>query len=278
MVLFKDQVSIVTGAASGMGRELAKQLAQAGSHVAICDVNKDMLEETRQVIKSESPGVDCRAYIVDVSSKEKVFEFRDKVMADFGRVNIIFNNAGIAAEGKMIYDDDMTKEDIEKYERSWDKTMDVNFYGVVYMCRAFIPIITKQKHGAICNTSSVNGFWTWPEHTCYTASKAAVKGFTESLMCEMMLKHPHIKVIAIHPGGVSTNIIKDALIDVKPEDAKAKSNVDWIFANATDLYPHEAAEWILDGVKKDKTYILVGYDALGIDLMCRFSARRQYAM
>ena len=154
-----------------MGRALAVQMAQQErvSGLAICDVNQAALSETAKL--AARAGVKITTSIVDVSNREQVEKWRDQVVADFGGCDMLFNNAGINANGKLIYGPD---DNVAALEKNWDRCFNVDFYGVLYCMRAFLPILISRKEAYLINTSSVNAFYTWPEHSSYTSAKHAV--------------------------------------------------------------------------------------------------------
>jgi len=274
---FENKVAVVTGAASGMGRALAVQLASLGARgVAICDVVLPALEETAAQCRKAAThkGFKVTTARVDVSSREQMEQWRDAVVLDFGVVDALFNNAGINAVGRMVHAPGTSKEEMDKFEQMWDRCFAIDFFGVLNGCRAFVPVmVAKSKEGCVVNTASVNAFWTWPEHSAYTAAKHAVKGLTESLHIEMQLKAPHIKVACLFPGGVRTGIAAGTL-------SHNKSGIDTVaglFEQVADLSSEQAAEWILDAVARGRHRILVGYDAWFLDKMVRFGPETVYA-
>jgi len=199
----EGKICAITGAASGMGRALAVELAkkEKSSGLALCDVNQEALDETARL--AQTHGVKILTSIVDVSNRAQVEKWRDEVVQMFGGVDVLFNNAGINAVSPLVYG---PKDDVVALEKSWDRCFNIDFYGVLYCCRAFIPVMIPRPEAYIINTSSVNAFYTWPEHSSYTAAKHAVKGLTDSLVIELRVKAPHVKVALLHPGGVRTNI------------------------------------------------------------------------
>ncbi|TVZ57131.1 butyryl-CoA dehydrogenase [Lutibacter sp. Hel_I_33_5] len=194
---FKNKIVVVTGAASGMGKSYAIEFAKLGAKLALCDFNFDGLKEV--ILEVEAIIGKENVYIqkVDVSNKEQIFDFANNVKTTLGNAHVVINNAGIEGDLKPFYN-----IEIDDFKR----LMDVNFYGVVYGSKAFLPQLVANKEGALVNVSSVFGLIAPPINSDYAASKFAVRGFTESLMAEFH-KSP-ISIHCLHPGGIKTNISK----------------------------------------------------------------------
>jgi NAD(P)-dependent dehydrogenase (short-subunit alcohol dehydrogenase family) len=274
-----NKVAVITGAASGMGRSLAVLLASKGVRgLALCDVNMTDLEQTAKLAREASPSsqkLKVTIAKVDVSNRANVEQWRDTVSQDFGGVvDMLFNNAGINANGRMVHPPGASKEEIAQVEKDWDRCFNVDFFGVLFCCRAFLPLmIANSKDAYLVNTASVNAFWTWPEHAAYTAAKHAVKGLSDSLHVELQMKAPHVKVSCLFPGGVRTNIAASTL----HADAAGVKKVAQVFEEQVDLTADEAADWILTCVGKRQYRILVGYDALLLDKMVRAGPSTVYS-
>ena len=189
---FNHKVAAITGAGSGMGQSLAVLLARAGCHIAISDLNAEGLEETRAML---NPLVNVSVHVVDVAKREQVEAFAASANAAHGKINMIFNNAGVSVTGLA---EKMPYEDIE-----W--LMNINFWGVVYGCKSFLPYLREADEAAIINTSSIFGTIAVPSQSAYNASKFAVKGYTYALRQELI--DSHIGVNCVQPGGVKTNIV-----------------------------------------------------------------------
>jgi len=232
----QGQVAAVTGAGSGMGRALARRLAQAGCHVAISDVDADGLAETAAELKAMD--VNVHATQVDVADRAAVEAWAADTVKRFSRVNFIFNNAGVSVTGNV--------EVLGIQDFEW--LMNINFWGVVHGTQAFLPYLRAASHGHIVNTASIFGVIAVPTQSAYNASKFAVRGFTESLRQE--LTDSHIGVSCVCPGGVKTNIVKRSRY--VPQET-----------------PDQAADIILQGMLKNKARILVGKDAKFIALLHR---------
>lgn len=264
---FRHQVAAITGAGSGMGRALAQQLASLGCHVAIADVNAAGLEQTAALIKAQASrqqpsGADIitvSSHILDVSDRLAMEQFADDVLAAHGKVNLIFNNAGVSVTDSVAR---MTDENFE-----W--LMGINFWGVVYGTRAFLPRLCATEPGHIVNTSSIFGTIAVPGQSAYNASKFAVRGFTYALRMELADTHPHLGVSCVQPGGVKTNIVKHSRYLPSDNQAPTKEEFAARFEAIAMLDSDQAAKQILNGVRRNRAQILVGKDAWLLALLER---------
>lgn len=247
MKLFSNKVAAITGAGSGMGRALAVQLAKLDCAVAISDVVDENLLETESLIKEYD--VKVTRHLVDVSDRSVMEQYASEVNATHGKVNLIFNNAGVSVTDSAEH---MNYEDFE-----W--LMNINFWGVVHGTRAFLPYLKEASEAHIINTSSIFGILSFPTQSAYNASKFAVRGYTESLRQE--LADTHIGVSCVHPGGVKTNIIKTSRYTPSDNESPTKEEFEENFEQMAALTSDEAALIILRGVEKNKARILVGKDA-----------------
>lgn len=255
MKTVQGKVAAITGAGSGIGRATAKLLAQKGCHVAISDVNEKGLAETAE--QCGQFGVKVLAARVDVAHRGEVEAWAAQVAREFGGVNIIINNAGVAL-GSTI--EDMRYEDFE-----W--LMNINFWGVVHGTKAFLPHLKAAGDGHIVNISSVFGLIGVPTQAAYNAAKFAVKGFTEALRQELEIEGLPIGVTSVHPGGIKTNIARNARFTVRKGWVDEESNSD--FEKAFSTSPEEAAQDILQAILKNRRRQLIGADAVLIDLVQR---------
>ena len=251
----QGQVAAVTGAGSGMGRALARRLAQAGCHVAISDVDADGLAETAAELKAMD--VNVHATQVDVADRAAVEAWAADTVKRFSRVNFIFNNAGVSVTGNV--------EVLGIQDFEW--LMNINFWGVVHGTQAFLPYLRTASHGHIVNTASIFGVIAVPTQSAYNASKFAVRGFTESLRQE--LTDSHIGVSCVCPGGVKTNIVKRSRYVPQDNAAPTLETMAASFEELAGLTPDQAADLILQGMLKNKARILVGKDAKFIALLHR---------
>lgn len=253
---FFNKVAAITGAGSGMGRTLALQLASEGCHLSLSDVNAEGLAETAALLANSS--VNVYTDIVDVANREAVFGWADKVVADHGKVNLIFNNAGVAL-GNTI-----ERGSLEDFE--W--VININFWGVVYGSKAFLPHLRAAGEGHIINTSSLFGIIGVPTQGAYNSSKFAVRGYTECLRQELDLSGGKVSATSVHPGGINTNIAKSARL-TDPALATPK-NLTWMQKSLETNTPEHAANVILKAVRKNKRRVLVGYDAKIVDFFTRW--------
>jgi NAD(P)-dependent dehydrogenase (short-subunit alcohol dehydrogenase family) len=256
---FNGRVAAVTGAASGIGRALAVDLAQRGCHVAISDINERELAET--VTLCEGHGVKVTSQRLDVADKDGVFEWAESVVADHGSVNLVFNNAGVALGF------DVASTTLEDFE--W--LMGINFWGVVYGTKAFLPHLEAAGEGHIVNVSSVFGLISVPSQSAYNAAKFAVRGFTDSLRMELKGTRSPVSCTTVHPGGVKTNIVRNGRQDPKRMEHVKGDPADAFDKIARTTAP-EAAAVILRAVERDRRRVVIGADGKIIDFLGRLPA------
>ncbi|UIJ74369.1 SDR family NAD(P)-dependent oxidoreductase [Acinetobacter sp. SH20PTE14] len=260
---FNNKVAAITGAGSGIGQQLAIQLAQSGAHLALSDRNLDGLAQTAEMIKHT--GVKIIQTQLDVSDRAAVEQWAAATQAEFGQVNLIFNNAGVALAS--------TVEGMHYDEIEW--IMNINFWGVVYGTKAFLPYLKQSGDGHIVNISSLFGLTAQPTQSAYNATKFAVRGFTESLRQELDLENAGVSATCVHPGGIRTNIANSArmsdsirALGMNPDRATKAFN------KVLKTPPEVAAKVILDAVKQNKRRVLIGNDAKIIDLIQRIAPTR----
>jgi short-subunit dehydrogenase len=251
----KDKVAAITGAGSGIGRATAVLLAKEGCHLALVDLNENGVNETAETCRQY--GVKVTVQKLDVASREAVYAWSEKVVADHGLVHIIINNAGVALGATV---EDMSYEDFE-----W--LMNINFWGVVYGTKAFLPHIKTAGEGHIVNISSVFGLIAVPTQSAYNAAKFAVKGFTEALREELEVEGSEVSVTCVHPGGIKTNIARNARVTETKGMVDTKSTRD--FEKAFMTTPEEAARVIVKAIRANSRRLLIGKDAIAIDLVQR---------
>ena len=262
MQKISGSVAVITGAASGIGRALAQDLAARGAQLALADLNPAGLEETRKLVGSAV----ARTYVVDVSQAASVESFAGQVQRDFGRASLLINNAGVALMGRF---DEVSLDDMEWLVR-------INFWGVVYGCRFFLPLLEREPDAHIVNLSSVFGLIGPPGQTAYSASKFAVRGFSESLREELSLTGS-VKVTSVHPAGIATPIAHSARA-AKGITPQARHEAEEYFKKVAIIPPEEAARTIVKGILRNKNRVLIGRDAYGIDRIARLFPARASSM
>ncbi|MGV9414679.1 SDR family NAD(P)-dependent oxidoreductase [Nocardia sp. NPDC003693] len=251
---FKDKVCVITGAGSGIGRALAENLARRGAKLALSDIDTDGLAET--VERCERYGVDIKSDRLNVAEREAVLLYADEVAKHFGRVNQIYNNAGIAHHGDVV---STAFKDIERI-------MDVDFYGVVNGTKAFLPYLIESGAGHVVNVSSLFGLIAVPGQSAYNAAKFAVRGFTEALRQEMIMSGKPVKVTCVHPGGIKTAVARNATV----AEGLDQKNLATMFDKQLALHtPEMAAQVITEGVAKGHGRVLIGWEAKLLDLFVR---------
>ena len=301
---FRNKIAVITGAGTGMGRALACQLAATGCHLALCDVLMENLEETLRRAREAAPeGTRISIHQCDVSIESDVENFRDEVLRDHQTesINLLFNNAGVGGGGSFVKDP----------REGWERTFNICWAGVYYNARAFMPLLVAAEEGYIVNTSSVNGFWAslgpHTAHSAYSASKFAVKGFTEALITDLRLNAPHVKAAVVMPGHIGTGIVANSarihgapkasemstkdlegvrerlrLMGLKPDTLDDDQIREVVAQQAADfeanapLTSDQAATIILDGVRNERWRILVGEDAQALDSLVRENPEKAY--
>lgn len=250
-----DKVAVITGAGSGIGRALAIAFTQQGASVAISDWNAENVADTARMI--EGNGTKVLTDPFDVSDRATFEAHAERVIAEFGRADIIINNAGVSLAAQVAT---MTYEDFE-----W--VMDIDFWGVVHGTKAFLPHLLERGDGAIVNVSSVFGLFSMPTQSAYNAAKLAVRGFTEALQQEV--EGTDILVTRVHPGGVKTNIVRHGRMRESMEPGGDPDQAADDFENAVRTTPEKAAQIIIRGIAKRKSRILIGPDAVVLDVLVR---------
>ena len=301
---FANKLAAITGGGTGIGRELARQLAAEGCHLALCDVSAEAMQETRRICLESAPGgTRITTHVADVADETQVLAFRDAATGEHAtdHIDLLFNNAGIGGGGSFV---NASREE-------WERTFNVCWGGVYFCTRAFLPLLIASTEAHIVNTSSINGFWASigynRAHTAYSAAKFAVKGFTEALINDLRLNAPHVKCSVVMPGHIGTAIVRNTreiltgktLAQMGPADMAqarasiAASGVDpskWsderlraIIADAQERFETqaptsaaEAATVILQGVRDSRWRILIGPDAHALDALVRAQPEAAY--
>jgi NADP-dependent 3-hydroxy acid dehydrogenase YdfG len=262
-----------------MGRYLSVLLAKDGADVVACDVNQETLNETVEMLRKFNVSVS--SHVLDVADKEAIEALPQKVIDQHGKVDLVFNNAGVST-GKHF-------KDME--EENWDWVMDINLHGVINSTRAFIPHMIDRPEAAIVNTSSIFGMVAVPGQTVYHATKFAVRGFTESLALEMAQTNENLQIHCVHPGHVGTNIVANSRMDEEDlqTDEEGGSSIFTRERPTTveemadsfregGMHPSKAAQIILKGVKKNKRRIFIGLDSKLLELSQRIFPNKYHRL
>ena len=306
---FTGKLAVVTGGGSGMGRELTRQLASQGCSVAACDLHPETVAETAAMARAEAPpGVHVTGHTCDVAEEAQVLRFRDELLAEHGtgHVDLVFSNAG-AGGGESF---------VNSRREVWERIFAIDWWGVYYCARVFLPLLIASGDGILVNTSSVNGFWAslgpGVPQNAYSAAKFAVRGFTEALIEDLRTNAPGVRAVLVLPGHVGTNIItnslrarglpepaqlsdaqaeelippgaRDALIKAGalPEGAAAEDlrqllvRANADFRDKAPVSAARAATIILDGIRAGTWRILIGEDAKLIDAAVRAKPEATY--
>jgi NAD(P)-dependent dehydrogenase (short-subunit alcohol dehydrogenase family) len=306
---FTGKLAVVTGGGSGMGRELSRQLAAQGCSVAACDLNPDTMAETVALAQAEaSPGVQVTGHACDVADEAQVLRFRDELLAEHvsDHVDLVFSNAG-AGGGESF---------VRSQREVWERIFAIDWWGVYYCARAFLPLLIASGDGVLVNTSSVNGLWAslgpGVPQNAYSAAKFAVRGFTEALIEDLRTNAPQVRVALVLPGHVGTNIVTNSLVvrglpapehmsdaqatEIVPpgvRDALIRAGtlpeeptgadlrqflvrVNTDFRDKAPVTAAQAATIILDGVRAGAWRILIGQDAKIIDERVRAKPEAAY--
>lgn len=256
MKILKNKIVVITGAGGGIGRALALKFALEGCNLAISDINPDALQETAALL--ETTGTRIFSEVLDVSDRQSMERYPEKVTAELGGVDIVVNNAGVAVVSTV------EEHSIEDYE--W--LMGINFWGVLYGSKFFIPYLRRSEEACIINISSIFGLVSMPNLSSYNAAKFAVRGFSESLQHE--LHGTNIRVMCVYPGGVKTDFARKARFTSTPgKRKKSHQEFNRIFEKYSMSTPESTSRAVIKGLKKNKKRVLVGPDAVSGDFMAR---------
>lgn len=255
------KVAAITGAGSGIGRELAAALARRGAHLSLTDIDTEGLADT--VALCEGRGVKVTSRRLDVADRDAIYEWASAVPEEHGQVNLLFNNAGVAlvADVATMSDEDM----------HW--LVDINLWGVVNGCRAFLPHLEASGEGHIVNLSSVFGLLSIPSQSAYNIAKFGVRGFSDALRMELEISKSCVSVTTVHPGGVKTNIARNARQDPSTSTPTRKGqDIGEAFDRIARTTADSAAAQILAGVERNRRRVVVGADGKALDLISRLPA------
>ena len=267
MTAISGSAAAVTGAASGIGRALALELAARGCDLALADRDEAGLLGLAAEIRRD-PQRKVSVHRVDVGEPSQIQAFAQAAIAAHPSLNILINNAGVALLG--------TFSEIEQAQMEW--LININFWGVVHGTRAFLPHLSSQPAAHIVNLSSIFGIIAPPGQTAYCAAKFAVRGFSESLRHELEMANSPVKLSVVHPGGVATNIVRNSRAGTGVTDnARRAQSIDRFDAMAKTT-PTAAALRIIEGIEKNQPRILIGNDAWFMDLLQRFRPATYWAV
>ena len=260
MTAIRGAAASVTGAASGIGRALAIELAARGCDLALADRDEAGLQAVAAEIGKAGAGSrKVTIHRVDVSEPGQIADFAQAAVAAHPGLNIVINNAGVALMGRF--------DEIDQAQMDW--LMNINFWGVVHATRAFLPHLARQREAHIVNLSSIFGIVSPPGQTAYAAAKFAVRGFSESLRHELQIAESPIKLSVVHPGGVATNIARNSRSGIGVTDNTRRTEAIERFDAVARTTPAAAAQRIIAGIENNQPRILIGGDARLLDLVQR---------
>lgn len=252
---FNGKIAVITGAASGIGRELALQLSGEGAVIAAADYDKKALAETVKMIKES--GGEAAAFTVDISDGKQVAKFASDIKKKYGSIDILINNAGVTLFGKF--------EELKQKDFEW--IVNINLWGAIYMCREFLPEIKEKRDSYLVNVASIFGVIGVGNQSAYCATKFGLRGFTEALQDEL---HAFpVNVISVLPGGIKTNIARNARFIKNGALIKDTEKLVRRFDKVSKTTASEAAAAIIAGMKKKKARIRIGSDARLLDRLQR---------
>lgn len=254
---FENRVAVVSGGASGIGRELLHQLVRRGTHVAACDIDRDGLEAAVRRARAINPDVRVTAHVHDVAEETSVVRFAKEVakLHASPAIHLLFNNAGIVGGTSFV----VGQRD------EWERTFAVSWFGTYYCTRAFLPMLIAADQGVIVNTSSVSGVWAslgaGSPHTAYSSAKFAVRGFTESLLVDLRAHAPHVSAVLVMPGHVRSGM---------PGPPRSwRRALKSLFSDYEPVSSKQAAEAILNAVGEGHWRVVIGQDAEAVDQRVR---------
>jgi short-subunit dehydrogenase len=259
MTAIRGAAAAVTGAASGIGRALALELAARGCDLALADRDEAGLQAVAAEI-GRGQQRKVTVHRVDVGDPDQIADFAQAATSAHPGLNIVVNNAGVALLGQF--------SEIDQAQMDW--LMNINFWGVVHSTRAFLPHLALQREAHIVNLSSLFGIIAPPGQTAYAAAKFAVRGFSESLRHELQMTASPVRLSVVHPGGVSTNIVRNSRDGTGVTDNARRAQTIERFDAVAKTTPTAAALRIIAGIEKNQPRILIGNDARMMDLLQRF--------
>ena len=263
MTAIHGAAAAVTGAASGIGRALALELAERGCDLALADRDEAGLQAVAaEIAKAQSLSQSRKVTVhrLDVAEPGQIQQFAQTAVAAHPGLNIVINNAGVALLGQFT--------EIDQAQMDW--LFNINFWGVVHSTRAFLPHLSQQREAHIVNLSSIFGIIAPPGQTAYAAAKFAVRGFSESLRHELAMAASPVRLLVVHPGGVATNIARNSRTGAGMTDNAMRVQMIERFETLAKTTPAVAALRIIEGIEKNAPRILIGNDARFMDLLQRF--------
>jgi short-subunit dehydrogenase len=264
MTVIRGAAAAITGAASGIGRALAIELAARGCDLALADRDEAGL----QTLAAEIGGRQkVSIHRVDVGEPTQIADFAEAAIAAHPALNILVNNAGVALLGQF--------SEIEQAQMDW--LMNINFWGVVHATRAFLPQLSTRPEAHVVNLSSIFGIIGPPGQTAYCAAKFAVRGFSESLRHELQMANSPVRLSVVHPGGVATNIVRNSRTGTGITDNARRSESIERFEQVAKTTPEAAALRIIQGIEKNQPRILIGNDARFLDILQRLRPATYWA-
>lgn len=266
MTAIAGSAAVVTGAAQGIGRALAMELARRGCEVALADRDQAGMRDVAQAIAAAS-NVKTSEHVVDMGDAAAVARMAEAVMHAHPRLNLLFNNAGVALFGQF--------HEVSPVDMEW--LMNINFWGVVNATRAFLPHLEAQPAAHIANTSSIFGIIAPPGQTSYSAAKFAVRGFSEALRHELDMRNSTVRLSVVHPGGIATDIARSSRVGAFMTDNVRRAQSIERFDAMVQTSPADAALRILRGIEADEPRILIGPDARKMDILQRLKPGTYWA-
>jgi len=258
MTLIRGAATAVTGAASGIGRALAIELAARGADLALADRDEAGLQSVAAEIAG-AHRVKVTTHRVDVGAPAEITAFAQAAITAHPALNILVNNAGVALLGQF--------GEIDQAQMDW--LMNINFWGVVHATRAFLPYLATRGEAHIVNLSSIFGIVAPPGQPAYAAAKFAVRGFSESLRHELQMTGSPVRLSVVHPGGVATNIVRNSRSGSGITDNARRAETIERFDRVAKTTPQAAAQRIIKGIEKNQPRILIGNDARMMDILQR---------
>jgi short-subunit dehydrogenase len=267
MTAIRGAAAAITGAASGIGRALALELAARGCDLALADRDEAGLRTVAAEI-GRAPSRNVSVHRVDVGIPAEIEAFAQAASASHPGLNIVVNNAGVALLGQF--------SEIDQAQMDW--LMNINFWGVVHSTRAFLPHLSRKPEAHIVNLSSIFGIIAPPGQTAYAAAKFAVRGFSESLRHELQMEASPVKLSVVHPGGIATNIVRNSRTGAGVTDNERRAQAIERFDSVAKTTPTAAALRIIKGIENNEPRILIGNDARWMDLLQRFRPASYWAV